>query len=361
MTTYQVSRETLANNIRLLKKQAGDVPIWAVVKGDGYGLGVLPLAEVLAEEGIDRFCVTEVREAEILRENGFADAQILMLRATSERSELQRLLDLRVILTVGSTQTAALIDRIAAERADIAAVHIKIDTGMGRFGFLPEETAQILALYRERKNLAICGMYTHFNCAFADDALTQREFDAFRQVVETVRAAGLETGTVHCCNSSAFWKHPEMHCDGVRLGSAILGRMPFRTKLRPVGFVQTQIDAVRTLPKGHSTGYGATWHAKKDTPIAIIPVGWYHGFRVSCQPTLSTRNACFRAALGNLKRMLRPERVTVEINGTPCPVVGAIGMLHCAVDVTGVACTVGDSVTLPLNPLHRNGIPVVFR
>lgn len=361
MTTYQVSRETLANNIRLLKKQAGDVPIWAVVKGDGYGLGIVPLAEVLSEEGIDRFCVTEVHEAALLRENGFAEAQILMLRATSDRRELNRLMDLRVILTVGSTQTAEIIDQIAAERADIAPVHIKIDTGMGRFGFLPEESEQVLALYRERKHLAICGMYTHFNCAFADDALTRREFDAFQQVVQTVRAAGLETGTVHCCNSSAFFKHPEMYCDGVRLGSAILGRLPFRTKLRPVGFVQTQIDAVRTLPKGHSTGYGAVWRAKKETKIAILPVGWYHGFRVSAQPMLATRGACVRAVLSNCKRILRPERITVEIKGIPCPVVGAVGMLHCAVDVTAVPCAAGDPATLPLNPLHRNGIPVVFR
>lgn len=361
MTVYRVSRETLTQNIRLLKKQAGEVPIWAVVKGDGYGLGVLPLAEALAEEGIDRFCVTEVREAELLRENGFDEAQILMLRSISERSELHRLLDLRVILTVGSEETAALIDRLAAERADIAQVHLKIDTGMGRFGFLPSETEKLIALYREKKNLAVCGIYTHFNCAFQDEALTRAEFAAFSGVVETLRAAGLETGTVHCCNSAAFLKYPEMHCDGVRLGSAILGRMPFRTRLRPVGYVETQLDAVRLLPKGHSTGYGALWHAKKDTPVAIVPIGWYHGFRVSCQPDLSARGACFRAALGNLKRMLRPERVTVEIKGKACPVVGAIGMLHCAVDVTGVDCAAGDTAIVPLNPLHRNGIPVVFR
>lgn len=361
MTTYVVSREILANNIRQLKKQAGDVPIWAVVKGDGYGLGVLPLAEVLSEEGVTHFCVTETKEAEILRDNSFTEEKILMLRSVSDRREINRLLDLRVILTVGSEETARLIDRIAAERADVAEVHLKIDTGMGRYGFLPEETERVIALYGEMKHLAISGIYTHFNCAFNNEVLTRQEFAAFTGVVEAIRAAGQETGVVHCCNSAAFLKYPEMHLDGVRLGSALLGRMPFRTKLHPVGYALTEIDAIRTLPKGHTTGYSALWKAKKDTPIAILPIGWYHGFRVSCQPELARSRDCLRAALSALKQMLFRQKATVEIGGRQCPVVGAVGMLHCAVDVSGVDCKRGDQVTVQISPLHVKGMPIEFR
>lgn len=361
MTTYVVSRETLANNIRQLKKLAGDVPIWAVVKGDGYGLGVLPLAETLSEEGITHFCVTDVMEAVILRENNFTDEKILMLRSVSDRAEINRLLDRKVILTVGSEETARLVDQIAAERADVAEVHLKIDTGMGRYGFLPEETDRVIALYSEMKHLAISGIYTHFNCAFNNEALTRQEFAAFMGVVEAIRAAGQETGDVHCCNSAAFLKYPEMHLDGVRLGSALLGRMPFRTKLHPVGYAQTQVDEIRTLPKGHTTGYSALWKAKKETPIAIVPVGWYHGFRVSCQPELARKRDCLRAALSALKQLLRRRNATVEIGGKQCPVVGAVGMLHCAVDISGVECRRGDPVKMQISPLHVKGMPVVFR
>lgn len=361
MTTYVVSRAILENNIRQLKTLAGDVPIWAVVKGGGYGLGVLPLAEVLSEEGITRFCVTDISEAEILRDNNFTEEKILMLRSASDRKEINRLLDLKVILTVGSEETARLIDQIAAERADVAEVHLKIDTGMGRYGFLPEETERVVALYGEMKHLAISGIYTHFNCAFNNAALTRQEFAAFMGVVEAIRAAGLETGIVHCCNSAAFLKFPEMHCDGVRLGSALLGRMPFRTKLHPVGYAQTEIDALRTLPKGHTTGYSALWTAKKDTRIAIVPVGWYHGFRVSCQPELGRKRDCLHAALSALKQLLRRKKATVEIGGKLCPVVGAVGMLHCAADVTGVDCKCGDPVIMQISPLHVKGMPVVFR
>lgn len=361
MSAYVVSREILSQNIRWLKKEANGVPIWAVIKGDGYGLGALPLAELLSEEGIHHFCVTEVREAALLRENGFADDQILMLRSVNDRQTLHRLLDLNVILTVGSWEAASAIDAIAAERADIAEVHLKIDTGMGRYGFLPEEIERVKLLYREMKHLAVSGIYTHFNCAFGGKKLTKREFAVFQSVVSQLREAGLETGVVHCCNSSAFLRFPEMRCDGVRLGSAILGRMPFRTKLRPVGYCESKIEELRTLPKGHSTGYGALWRAKQDTRVAIIPVGWYHGLCVSCRADRSRARDCLRLALSDLKAMLRREHTYVEIGGKRCRLIGAIGMLHCAADVSGITCKRGDLVKLQMNPLHRKDLPVQFR
>lgn len=361
MNTYVVRTELLAHNIEYLKKQANGVPIWAVIKGDGYGLGTLALAEFLAEHGIDRFCVTDAREAELLRENGFADAQILMLRSVTDPAEIGHLLDLRVILTVGSLETARRVEAAAAGRSDIAEVHLKIDTGMGRYGFLPEETEKLISVYREMKHLAVSGIYTHFNCAFADDALTGREYATFRQVIDRLHTEGLETGTVHCCNSSAFLKFPEMHCDGVRLGSALLGRMAFYTKLRPVGHAESQVEELRILPKGHTTGYAAVWKAKKDTKVAIVPVGWYHGLCVTTQPDMTRAVDRLRGLLSAFKRLLRPQRRTVEINGKRCNIIGAIGMLHCAVDVTGINCKLGDRVILQINPLQVKGMKVQFK
>ncbi len=361
MNEYVVERELLAQNIELLKEMAHGVPIWAVVKGDGYGLGVLPLAQELAAHGIDRFCVTERREAELLRENGFADAQILMLRSVTDPEELARLLDLRVILTVGSWEAAQRIDELAQQRSEPAEVHLKIDTGMGRYGFLPEEIACLTAIYREKKHLAVKGVYTHFNCALSDKKLTRQEFAAFQAVLGQLREMGFETGTVHCCNSGAFFRHPEMYCDGVRLGSALIGRMPFSTKLRPVGYVRSEIEELRLLTAGHTTGYAALWRAKEDTRVAIVPVGWYHGLNVRAQADMSKASFCLRACLSDLKKLLRRPYTTVSINGRTCRVIGAIGMLHCAVDVTGLDCKRGDPVIVQVNPLHQKGMPVRFR
>ena len=361
MSEYIVSRDKLSNNIEELKKTANGVPIWAVVKGDGYGLGVLPLAEILYAHGIRNFCITDIKEAQILRDNGFDDVQILMLRSVCEPQLLSELMDLNVILTVGSVEAAKAVEHTAAGRADVAQVHLKIDTGMGRFGFKPDELPQIISVYRDHYHIAASGIYTHFNCAFCDDKLTNMEFSAFTSVLSALHNEGIETGTAHCCNSSAFFKFPHMHLGGVRLGSAILGRLAFQTRLRPVGYVQTAVDEVHHVKKGQTTGYGAIWSAKKDSELAIVPIGWYHGFHVSCREDRSRKRDCLRGIFSNLKAMLASPCATVEINGKTCRVVGAIGMLHCAVNVTGLNVKPGDKVTVQINPLHVKGLTIRYK
>lgn len=218
MKAYVVENSCLSYNIELLKRKAGDAQIWAVVKGNGYGLGVVPLAQRLAEHGIDHFCVTEVREAELLRENGFDTAQILMLRSVENAEEINRLIDLRAILTVGSPQMAALVNEIAAQRADVAEVHVKIDTGMGRFGFLPEDVEGILRLYREEKHIAISGIYTHFDCAFNNEARTRAEFAAFQETVQKSAPPG--TKPARCTAAIPRLSCAFRRCTATRCGSA---------------------------------------------------------------------------------------------------------------------------------------------
>lgn len=361
MNCYVVDRGALSRNIKKLQERAGDAAIWAVVKGDGYGLGIHSLAEVLRENGIHRFCVTEPREAASLRESGSPDEEILMLRETVDPDELAALADAGAILTIGSTEAAEAVNKFAEERGVTLPVHIKIDTGMGRYGFFPTQTEQVAEIYRTMPHLHPCGIYTHFNCAFADKKRTRRQLTAFSMANLELLSDEIYTGTGHWCNSSAFLRFPEiLHGDAVRLGSALLGRMSFPTDLELIGYVRSRVDAMHMLPKGHTTGYGAMWRAKKDTPIAIIPVGWYHGFQVSCQPSLARRRDALRAVFSSAKQVLRPRRVYVEINGKRCPVVGAVGMLHIAVDVSSVSCAVGDPVVLQVNPLHVKGMPIVF-
>ena len=114
------------------------------------------------------------------------------------------MLDLRLIFTVGSLESALVLNAIAAERAAMAEVHLKIDTGMGRYGFLPEQVDQAIRVYEYQKNLMVGGIYTHFHSAFCSERATRDQFERFQQVVRQLQAAGYETGVVHCCNSSAF-------------------------------------------------------------------------------------------------------------------------------------------------------------
>ena len=120
MKAYVVERDLLIQNIRALQGFAGSAVIWAVLKGNGYGIGIVPFSRILHECGIDHFAVAELREAETLRE-AYPEAPILMMRSTADPAEINALLDLRVILTVGSYETAVAINGIAAERAARAA------------------------------------------------------------------------------------------------------------------------------------------------------------------------------------------------------------------------------------------------
>lgn len=360
MKSYIVEKDAILHNLNLLVSKAGETPLWAVLKGNGYGLGIRPMTELCLEKGIRRFAVTEADEAQVIREL-CPQAQILMLRPTTDREELNRLLDLDVIATIGSSEDAAVLSSLAAQRDMVAEAHVKIDTGMGRYGFLPEEQEKILSVYRYNDHIAVSGIYTHFHSAFGKAKITDAQAETFRQVVKAVAEAGVEPGARHCCNSHAFLRWPEMRMEGIRIGSAILGRVMTRSSLRRVGYCEATVDEVRWLPAGHSTGYGAAWRAKKPTQIAVIPVGWYHGFTSEYGRDIFRFRDCLRELLGAVKRMIFKKKIYVNINGKKCPVLGHVGMLHTVVDVTKVNVKQGDKATLDIKPTQIRGMEIVFR
>lgn len=361
MKAYMVDKSALAHNVRVILERAGGAVVWGVIKGDGYGLGCVELARVLSAYGIDHFAVTEVSEVRRLREAGFEENAILMMEATADETELNELMDLGAILTVSSLEQGQTLDRMARQRSAVAQAHVKIDTGMGRFGFLPEQIEQVYRLYTDCPGLALTGIYTHFACA-VDPADTQKQYDAFQQVVQELHAAGFETGMVHCCNSTAFWKYEHMHCDAVRVGSALLGRVGFAGKagLKSVGCCNAQIEEIRTIPAGHSVGYGAGWVAKRETRIAVLPVGYFHGFGVDRGFDLWRFKDCVRGVARYIKAFLRHKALYVHVGGKACRVLGHVGMVNMVIDVTDCDCRVGDTARVSINPLLVKGMDVVY-
>ena len=343
-------------NLDKLLALAGKTPLWAVLKGNGYGLGVGPMARLCWDAGIRRFAVTEVAEALEIR-GAFAQAEILMLRPTADPEELQQMLDLDVIATI----SCSALNSLALQRGAVAEVHVKVDTGMGRYGFMPHETEKILSVYRHNDHLAVTGIYTHFHSAFCNENSVFAQAETFKKVLSALTAAGVETGMVHCCNSTAFLRWPELHMGGARIGSALLGRVLVKADLRRVGRCEATVDEIRWLPTGHSTGYGAAWKAKRPTRIAVLPVGWYHGFAVSYGDDIFRVRDCVRAMVRAFLNILRRKKLYVSINGSLCPVLGHVGMLHTVCDITNATCSVGDTAILDINPLQVRGLDIVFR
>lgn len=363
MNSYVVELSKLKDNIEILRNKAGDTPIWGVVKGNGYGFGTVPMAKLLSQMGkIRQFAVTALEEAQDLRENGFGCEDILMLRATADPEELKALVTLGIICTVGSLTEAKAVDAAAQELGLNARVHVKIDTGMGRYGFLPEQYEEIKKVYAEYPRLKPEGIFTHFHTA-GNEAVTKAQFSAFKSVVERLKADGISTGMAHCCNSLAFWHYPEMHMDAVRLGSCLLGRIGYAQKagLHKLGYVEAEVEAVRTLPKGHNVGYGGDCKLKRETTTAVVSVGYYHGFAVERGYDVFRPRDCIRSMGRYMKYMLKRRHLQVEINGKLCPVLGHVGMVNLIADVTDVPCKVGDPVVVQVNPLDLKGIKVVFR
>jgi len=363
MRIYVVEKEALVGNIRLIKDLADGAAVWAVLKGDGYGLGAVPLAKLLREQGVRRYCVTELSEARALREAGFEEEPILMLQPTTDHATLEALVELNVICTVSSQDDAVVLNGVAAERETVAEAHIKIDTGMGRYGFHPKELDKILSVYRYMPNIAVSGIYTHFSSAFRSEKRTREQYERFQLLLDQIAGSGFETGEAHCCNSSALLRWPEMRMDGVRVGSALLGRVSFRGKsgLRRAGYCESHVAELHTLPKGAATGYGGAWRAKRETKLAIVPVGWYHGFGVEYGRDSFRLRDCLRGTLSLAKAWLARRRLYVKIAGQRCPVRGHVGMLHTAVDVSRADCKTGDTAILDISPPLRRGMEVEFR
>lgn len=357
MNAFVVDVNGIRGNVSVVRARAGERKLYAVVKGDGYGFGISDYSRVLYDCGVDAFAVTEPHEAAAIRAAGLGDVEILMLRSTAVEQEIKELMENRAVLTVGSSRAAAVANSIAAElECAPYPVHIKVDTGMGRYGFLPGETEDILSVFRYMENLRVDGMFTHLNCAFGSKKKTNAQIDAFLEAEAAVRAAGFDPGCVHYANSATLFRFAERDLrDAVRIGSALTGRLAVGSKnsgLKRVGYLESRVCEVRWLTPGATVGYGGVYRARHGVRIAVIPLGYSHGFAVEkIRDSYRLRDGV-RYILQDLKRTLTRERVWVNVNGKRARVLGHVGMLHTVLDVTEIPCEVGDRVTVCANPLY---------
>ena len=315
------------------------------------GCGIIEYARVLVENGIDMLAVSTAEEAIVLKKSEIK-ADVMLLASNCIKSEVKELIDNDVILTIGSKEAAEIANELATDKK--ARVHIKIDTGFGRYGFIYNNVEEIINAYKKYPNLQIEGTFSHFAQAYEKKLkVTKIQFDRFISVIETLRNNNINPGLLHICNSSAFLKFPYMHLNASRIGSAFLGRVlvPNNLELKRIGSMESKIIEIKDVPKGYSIGYSGTEKTKRASKIAIIPVGYGDGFRITVS------NDMFRVVdrLRNLKasvmELLKKGQVTVNVEGKTCKVLGQIGMCHTAIDITDINAKIGDNVTMNINPI----------
>ena len=358
MKAYIVEKDKLKNNIDVVKRKAAGKPIYGVIKGNGYGLGLLQLARILRDEGIDRFAVTEPADAIKLRMAGFIDEEILVMRSVATEADVSDIIEARAVATIGSYDDAVLLSGVAERHAEVVEAHLKIDTGMGRYGFMPTETERMFSIFRFMPKISITGIYTHFPCAFSNLKRSAAQLEELLEVAARLKEAGCDPGCIHAANSSFLFRGNFAATDAVRVGSAFLGRLPFRAKgnygLQPVGYARSDVAQVRWLNEGQTVGYGSAFTAKKGMRVAVIPFGYADGFAVSRSNDLFRFRDKVRYILHDVKNLFNPRRLTVTINGKRAPVLGHVGMVHVVADVSAIRCEAGDEVRIELSPLFAN-------
>lgn len=355
MKVLVIDKQAIKKNITVLKKRAEKSAIYAVLTGDGHGAGLVEMAMLLRDEGIVRFAVSEAEDAAALRKAGLVEEEILMLRATTDAEELEELLELNVVCTIGSADTAIALNGVAEKRSTVVEAHIQIDTGMGFGGFLTDELEKILSVYRNLSNIAVSGMYTQIHTTGTKQQDVAEQLDEFNQTVKAVQKAGFETGVVHAAGSYALMRYDFARMDAVRVGTALLGRC-CRTKndgLQKVGWGEAAIDDIHWLPKGHTVGNETVVRLRRPTRVAVIPVGYQNGFGVE--------RVREYGVFASWRRRRAATRRTVRIDGQKVKVIGRIGAMETVLDVTDVRCSAGDIAQFELDPLFAKGIIREYR
>ncbi len=283
-TWLEVDLEAVAYNVRRIKRLVGPaVEVLAVLKADAYGHGALKVARTALHNGVSSCGVASVNEAIRLRDAGI-DAPILVLGYTPAWLAKDALLH-DVTLTLYDADVARIYSRAAVDLRRTARIHIKVDTGMGRLGLLPDELVPFVHGIRHLPNLDLEGIFTHFSVADEEDlSYTHWQLKRFQDVLDRLRQQGVTFRKVHCANSSATLRVPESHFDMVRLGLAMYGLRPsdhvtLPKGSRPALSWKTSVAQVKTLPPGSYVSYGNTYRTTQEETIAVIPVGYADGFR----------------------------------------------------------------------------------
>ena len=347
-----IDRSAVKSNLQAAKNRAKGAEIIADLTGDAYGLGLLETAKLLRDGGVHTFAVSDPKDADTLRKAGFIEERLMMLRSTADSDELAELIDLGVICTVGSYEAAVAINGIAESRKTVCEVQIKIDTGMGRYGFISTETDKIASIFKYMPNLAIVGIFSTYSRPWKSKKATLAQLDVFHEVMDKLTEMGFELGSAHICDSAALFKYDSDKLDAVRIGEALSGRMPGGSipGLTKVGYVEASVEEVGWFPKGHRVGSTVL---RKPALLAVLSVGYYNGIGIRA----------YGESAGLLKRILGRgrNRPSVKIRGQRVKAVGGVGMTHTVVDVTKVKCAVGDRAVVDVNPMYVRGIPRIYK
>lgn len=271
-TRAEVDLGAVRHNVRELRRRAPSSRLMAVVKADAYGHGAVEVARAAREAGADRFAVVTVEEGAELRRAGVTEEILVFTDLLPDH--LPAAAEHRLTVTAHSIPSAK---RVAARPG--LRTHLKVNTGMNRWGVEPEEVGEARRILGDR----LTGVYTHLACADSDAHETRRQLEVFDEVLAAHPFGGV---MVHAANSAATLWHPASHYDCVRPGISLYGLHPAgdggdpgEENLRPALSLKSYVAGVRRLAPGDGVSYGMTFRAPEEMYAATVPVGYAEGYR----------------------------------------------------------------------------------
>jgi len=327
----EINLDNLAHNMREVKKSVKEgTLITAVVKANAYGHGSVYAARTFLKNGADRLAVATLAEAIELRNAGI-DVPILILGYTPV-SQYSSVIEHDITQTIYNLESARAFSQTAGKLNKTGYIHIKIDSGMGRIGFLPtDKSVNDILEISKLPNIMVEGIFTHFATADEKDkTYTYTQYERFMYVINKLEGRGLSIPVKHVSNSAAIIDLPDFNLNMVRAGIMLYGYYPSdevhkeRVNLLPAMSLKARISHVKAVPADTGISYGQIFVTKRESKIATIPIGYADGFT----RMLSSKGEAY-------------------IKGRIVPIVGRICMDQCMLDVTEIEdVKVGDEVIL---------------
>lgn len=290
-TWAEISLNAIEHNYNVIRnKVADDTKVCCVIKADGYGHGAVELSQIYEKLGADFFAVSNIDEGIEIRKSG-SKLPIVILGYTPV-SEAENLAEYDISQAVFSLEYAKELSEKCVEEDCICKMHIKVDSGMSRIGFMCQEFPRDEYSIEEiceaccLPNLEVEGLFTHF-CVSDEDAegreFTNKQYENFIHVRDSLKKRGVDISVVHCSNSGAIEDYHETCCDMVRAGIILYGLAPSskladRLDLVPAMTLKTVVAFVKEVQKGATISYGRTFTADRKMKIATVPIGYADGF-----------------------------------------------------------------------------------
>lgn len=330
-STYcQVDLDAIVHNIIEMKQYIRpETKLLVVVKADAYGHGALPVAKAV-DPYADYYAVAHLSEAKELRRGGIHKP--ILILGYCHPMEFQEMINLDITLNIFSLKEAMQLSQMACECGRKAKVHIKIDTGMHRIGYLcNEESVKEIKGIADLPGIELEGIFTHFAKADEEDKTSfQQQVDEFKAMLYTLEQEGIHFALRHGANSATISEVGDLGLDMVRCGISTYGLYASeeinheKVDLHPAMVLKSCVTHVKTLPQGAGIGYGWTYKTKGETQVATIPVGYADGYK---------------RALSN--------KACVLLHGQRAPIIGRVCMDQFMVDVTHIPqVEPGDEVVL---------------